>query len=115
MEQMYIIKKIMYVIKRIINEMTQEKVVYVMRGIPGSGKSTLARKLAPPENIFSTDDFFMVQGEYKFDPTKLGQYHGQNLDRFQNAIMNGVAPIVVDNTNIQKWEYSKYADLPYAA
>ena len=34
-----------------------------MRGLPGSGKSTLAKKVADKYGIiFSTDDFFMVNG-----------------------------------------------------
>ena len=44
-----------------------------MRGLPGSGKSTKARKIAGQFGVvYSTDDFFMVNGEYKFDPKMIG-------------------------------------------
>ena len=34
-----------------------------MRGLPGSGKSTKAKKIAAETGIiYSTDDFFMVDG-----------------------------------------------------
>ena len=108
--------KLKRIITKIINEVLsseEDKVVYIMRGIPGSGKSTRARELVKPENIkniFSTDDYFMVGGEYRFDPTKLGEYHGNNLQRFKDAVMQGISPIVVDNTNTQKWEYAKYEE-----
>lgn len=44
-----------------------------MRGVPGSGKSTKAKKLAGNAGyIFSTDDFFIVKGEYVYDPKMIG-------------------------------------------
>jgi adenylate kinase family enzyme len=51
-----------------------------MRGIPGSGKSTTAKKLAGETGkIHSTDNYFMVDGEYKFDPSKIREYHEANF------------------------------------
>ena len=39
-----------------------------MRGLPGSGKSTKAKKIAGEHGvIYSTDDFFMVNGVYVYD------------------------------------------------
>jgi adenylate kinase family enzyme len=39
-----------------------------MRGLPGSGKSTKAKKIAGEHGvIYSTDDFFMVNGQYVYD------------------------------------------------
>jgi adenylate kinase family enzyme len=36
-----------------------------MRGLPGSGKSTKAKVLAGEQGvIFSTDDFFIVNGKF---------------------------------------------------
>ena len=44
-----------------------------MRGLPGSGKSTLARKIADKTGlVYSTDDFFMINGEYVFEPKMIG-------------------------------------------
>ena len=85
--------------------------MYITRGISGSGKSTLAKTLAPKENIFSTDDFFMVDGEYRFDPKKLGEYHKKNQQRVEEALKKGISPIVVDNTNTQGWEIKPYVEL----
>ena len=50
-----------------------EKILYIVRGIPGSGKSTFAKTLGGTH--FETDNFFMVDGEYKFDVTKLKVAH----------------------------------------
>ena len=56
--------------------MDAEKKLVLMRGLPGSGKSTLAKKIAGNQGvIYSTDDFFIVKGEYKYDPKMIGQYH----------------------------------------
>lgn len=44
-----------------------------MRGVPGSGKSTKAKKLAGSNGvIYSTDDFFMKNGEYIYDVKFIG-------------------------------------------
>lgn len=80
--------------------------VTVLRGISGSGKSTWAHQ--QDALIFSTDEFFFVDGEYRYDSTKIGQYHAQNLRRFLEAIRLGEPWIIVDNTNICAWEYSPY-------
>lgn len=83
----------------------------IMRGLPGSGKSTLAANLSKAvENtpIFSTDDFFMVNGHYVFDPAKLAENHQRNLERTVAAMQAGIRQIIVDNTNTQAWEAREY-------
>ena len=52
------------------------KVCIVMRGPTGSGKSTVVRNLKDLVGMvsFSTDDLFIVDGEYKFDASKLTDY-----------------------------------------
>lgn len=61
-----------------------KKIVFIMRGVSGSGKSTIAKELAYPEGVIhSTDDYFYNEaGEYKFDPTKLSEYHEKNFQAF---------------------------------
>ena len=91
------------------------KICYILRGLSGTGKSTLAKALGNKGSIFSTDDLFMVDGEYQFDPSKLGEYHAENL-RLATAFMERFAPhttpaiCVIDNTNTQHWEYEKYVE-----
>jgi len=95
---------------------TMAKICYILRGLPGTGKSMLARKLASAQAIFSTDDLFMVDGEYQFDPSKLGEYHAENL-RLATEFMERFGPYttpaicVIDNTNTQHWEYEKYVEV----
>ena len=87
------------------------KIVYIFRGLPGAGKSTAARALADTSAdsiIHSTDDFFMQDGVYKFDPSKLPRYHAMNFNAFCNSLRSGIETIIVDNTNSQRWEWEKY-------
>lgn len=85
-------------------------VVVVMSGPSGTGKSTLTAHLIKTLDghsveKFSTDDLFMVDGEYKFDPTRLRENHQRNFEAFKAS----TAQVrIVDNTNIAKWEYEKY-------
>ena len=86
------------------------KVLYVVRGLPGSGKSTLAEDLAKYENavVFNTDDFFMMNGEYKFDIKKLEEGHRWNA-RGATIAMRAEMPVVVtDGTNTMAWEMKPY-------
>lgn len=86
----------------------------LMRGVSGSGKSTLARKLSEEivgAVIYSTDDFFMVNGEYRFDPKRLGEYHGHNVRCTEDAMVEKRPCIIVDNTNTQAWEMKPYVEL----
>lgn len=80
------------------------KTLILMRGLPGSGKSTKAKILAGPQGlIFSTDDFFMVNGHYVYDPKMIGDYHKKNLERTVKAMLEEKPLIVIDNTNIKLW------------
>lgn len=99
------------------------KICYILRGLSGTGKSTLAKILKEGitsngvASIFSTDDLFMVEGEYQFDPSKLGEYHSENLrlatdfmQRFAVWKTHTPAYCIIDNTNTQHWEYAKYKE-----
>ena len=91
--------------------METKKRAIILRGVSGSGKSTKARELVGESGmIHSTDDFFMRDGKYVFNPEKLPLYHDLNFKAFQASLVLGVNPIVVDNTNTRKWEYKKYQD-----
>ena len=81
----------------------------IMQGHSGSGKSTLAKVIAGvlDANVFSTDDFFIVDGKYVFNPAKLGTYHAMNQIAVERAVDRG-ENVIVDNTNIRKWEAAPY-------
>ena len=67
--------------------MNEQRLVLV-RGLPGSGKTTLAEMLDWYEDaiMFSTDDLFMVDGEYKFDASKLSEYHKANVNNVKEEM-----------------------------
>lgn len=86
----------------------------LMRGVSGSGKSTLARELAnetPGAVILSTDDYFMINGQYVFEPGKLAMYHSMNQERARWAMKDGTPLVIIDNTNTQAWEMKPYAEM----
>ena len=90
----------------------ETKQAIIIRGIPGSGKSTLAKTLVGESGVIhSTDDLFLVEGVYKFDPKSLGKHHEANYNAFKKSILSGISPVILDNTNTQKWEYEKYQKL----
>ncbi len=85
------------------------KKVYIIRGLPGSGKSYAVSKLAGEDAcICNADQFFMVDNEYRFDPTKLPVAHAECFKWFLDAIFKKYDKIIVDNTHIHRWEYQNY-------
>jgi predicted kinase len=86
--------------------MTKELIL--LRGLPGSGKSTLA-KLICNQHV-EADMFFMEDGEYKFDPTKLKRAHEWCQNRVRVWMMSGYN-VVVSNTSTQEWEMEAYYKL----
>jgi len=97
------------------------KAVAVLRGLPGSGKSHAAAEMeriygpqiSYDSVICSTDDFFEVDGEYRFDPTQLTEAHRTCFRKFVDAVNQERALIIVDNTNIHAAEFAPY--VTYAA
>lgn len=89
--------------------------VVLVRGVPGSGKSTLISKIVEgllkaggcSYIVCSSDHFFMVGGEYRFEASKLSQAHSTCFSRFQNALGNKDV-IFVDNTFTKLWEFENY-------
>jgi predicted kinase len=84
--------------------------IIIIRGISGSGKSTHIAKHFPNAYVVSADHFFGTGANYNFDPKKLGAAHADCLEKFKQAIRRHVPEIVVDNTNTQLWEFSKYVE-----
>ena len=81
--------------------------LYLMRGLPGSGKSHIAKRIT--RNVFSTDTYFMKNGKYKFDFTKIQVAHEWNKARVRRALETYTPKVVVDNTNTSNWEMTDYA------
>ena len=83
----------------------------LVRGLPGTGKSTLGALFRGLPPVLAADDYFMVaEGEYRFDPTFLGQAHSACQYRTRGAL--GCNPIVVvANTFSQRWELEPYFSL----
>ncbi|XP_055546869.1 uncharacterized protein LOC129731124 [Wyeomyia smithii] len=95
------------------------RVMVLLRGAPGSGKSYLSRALIDKtignkdyrNHIFSTDNFFMVNGLYKYQVDRLEEAHRFNQNNVRAKARDGWSPIVVDNTNIRLWEMHAYVQI----
>lgn len=81
--------------------------LFLIRGLPGSGKSTLGRELAPGAN-HAADDYFMVGGEYRFDPAQLAAAHTFCQAQTQTSLKAGRAAAAVANTFTCRWELEPY-------
>lgn len=118
--------------------------VIILRGISGSGKSTWARFMMRydvtqlmnngeastfmwhlydtcpvPRTVFSADNYFMKDGEYRFDQRNLSVAHGLCLKNFTESVRlppgNSTAQtLVIDNTNCSVSEVAPYAALAAA-
>ncbi len=90
-----------------------KKQLIFIRGFPGSGKSTLAEKLAKEKNavIRTTDDFFMIGGEYRWTGKFISPAHKWNQSMVAHDMFLGRECIIVPNTGIKAWEYLAYCEL----
>jgi predicted kinase len=89
------------------------KKLILLRGVPGSGKSSFAKSISTAlTGHVEADMFFMKDGEYKFDITKLKEAHAwcQNQVR-QWMGPHGLDDIIVSNTFTQEWEMEAYYKL----
>lgn len=85
----------------------------IYRGISGSGKSTVAKRNRGAK-VFSTDDFWMKNGIYNFDPVRLPEAHQWCLRNFMVACQVGHPLIVADNTNVTLDELAPYVAVAQA-
>lgn len=89
--------------------------ITILSGVPGSGKSTLTYK-DPDAVSVSADTFFMTgpNGEYQFDPSKLGAAHAACMREFVAHVTGNTAAqllgkhLYVDNTNTTAVEIAPY-------
>jgi len=91
------------------------KIVYLMRGLPACGKSHRARRLAGETGVvLETDQYFYTQvgddpAKYDYSGELLETARQWNLDRFRQAVAQGISPIVVDRGNGLNPETLQYA------
>lgn len=85
------------------------KNLILVRGVSGAGKSTFANLLYV-DGILSADDYFMENGKYKFDGSKLKQAHEWCQKRCSNIMETGL-DVAVANTFTQEWEMEPYFKL----
>lgn len=92
------------------------KRLILMRGVTGCGKSTKAQQIVRDYKeiycvdalIFSTDDFYVRDGEYRWNPAQIGHAHCWNQLRALNAMIDSEEVVIIDNTNTQAWEMQPY-------
>jgi predicted kinase len=86
-----------------------EKILFIVRGLPGSGKSTFASTIS--DVYFEADQFFMKNGSYEFDPSKIRDAHAWCLSQVDSMMSQSEPRIAVSNTFTQEWEMSAYYDI----
>ncbi|EZG55441.1 putative kinase [Gregarina niphandrodes] len=90
-------------------------VLILIRGVPGSGKSTLAKRLAAqwPDLVHLEADMYFVdqQGEYRWEPAKLGAAHDWCQMWAYSCMCTGSYSVVVSNTFMEQWELEGYVAL----
>jgi predicted kinase len=87
------------------------KNLILLRGLPGSGKSTVADLIGAKGAgyaHFEADMFFMQDGIYKFDASKLQLAHNWCMIQTEKAMADDTSIIIVSNTFTQNWEMDFY-------
>lgn len=88
------------------------KVLVLLRGVPGAGKSTVADSMSSGiYPVLAADDYFMVNGEYRFDPAKLGKAHKSCQRRCKAHMERGARKIFVNNTFVKAKDMNPYVKM----
>jgi hypothetical protein len=85
----------------------------IVRGLPGSGKSTLAERIAMPKVgviHIETDQYWMRDGEYKFDFNHLAEAHDWCRTRVREYLERDYH-VVVSNTFTTQKEMRPYFEM----
>lgn len=88
------------------------KQLILIRGLPGSGKTTFANEYLAPKGylLVEADMYFMVRGNYCFNPMYLKEAHAWCLDTTRIYLNQGFR-VVVCNTFTRHWELTPYFSL----
>lgn len=92
--------------------MNNQKLI-IIRGLPGSGKSTKAKSLLrenPGWHHYEADMYFVQDGVYKFDGSKIGKAHEWCRTMTERALDEGYT-VIVSNTFTTKFETQPYLDM----
>ena len=90
----------------------ESKNVIFLRGISGSGKTTVSNalsKLLGSEIVvsLSEDNYFMVDGVYKFKSQNVTEAHKNCVHSMELALQSSaIHYIIMDNTHTQLWQLS---------
>ena len=91
------------------------RIVYLMRGLPSCGKSCMAHKLAGDTGVVcETDEFFYTQvgsdpAKFDYEAQRMEEARRWNFERFADAVRVGKHTIVVDRGNGLNLETQRYA------
>ena len=86
------------------------KTCVLVRGISGAGKSTFVQECFGRFCNLEADMYFMKDGEYLFEPSKLRQAHSWCQSEAERQMKFGY-DIVVSNTFTTEWEMKPYLNL----
>jgi predicted kinase len=91
------------------------KKAFIYCGVSGAGKSTFIDKAHAGVPVCSADRHSgLYPSPGVIDASKLGEAHAFCLRDFNRLVQNGVAEVVVDNTNTTIAELAPYAALALA-
>ena len=85
------------------------KELILLRGLPGSGKSTFAEVIGGFR--CEADMYFMEDGKYKFDITRIEKAHSWCKEQCQSFMVREKPKVIVSNTFTQAWEMEAYYEL----
>jgi len=92
----------------VVNKGETMKELFLIRGVSGCGKTSLTKTLLRQyDKHISTDDFFMVDGVYDFDVSKLKHNHLQCQKQVGEWLSQGKR-VFVHNTFTEEWEMTPY-------
>lgn len=82
--------------------------LYLIRGLPGSGKSTIAAALGV--EVYEADQYFIVDGVYRYDSTRIYAAQRWCQTRTQEALREGRS-VAVANTFTRARELRPYFEI----